>query len=181
MTEQPTVCYRHPQTETALRCNRCEKYICAQCARRTPTGYRCPDCIKEQSRVFVTAEWYDYFTGFFTAFVMSLISTWLIKLISGFGGFFIIFIIFALATGAGALIAEAVRKVIGKRRAKSLFITVAAAVALGGIAANSVELLTFLFFSRDLRLLLSLLWPGIFVFLVTTTTYMRLSGIQIGR
>lgn len=180
MTQSPTVCYRHPQKETSLRCNRCEKYICAQCARRTPTGYRCPDCIKEQSKVFNTAEWYDYVTGFFTALVLSMISTWLMKLISGFGGFFFIFIIFAISTGAGALIAEIVRKVIGKRRAKPLFITVAAAVALGGLLVNANILLYFLF-TRDFLVLTSLLWPGIFVFLATTTTYMRLSGIQIGR
>jgi hypothetical protein len=180
MTEQITVCYRHPHNETGLRCNRCEKYICAQCARPTPTGYRCPDCIKEQKKVFITAEWYDYFSGFFTALILSLISTWLMKLISGFGGFFFIFIIFALSTGAGALIAEIVRKVIGKRRANSLFITVAAGVALGGIVANANTLI-YILLTRDLLALTGLLWPAIFVFLATTTTYVRLSGIQIGR
>jgi len=180
MTEQPTVCYRHPNKETSLRCNRCEKYICAQCARRTPTGYRCPDCIKEQSKVFITAQWYDYFTGFFAALILSVFATWLMNLISGFGGFFFIFIIFAIGTGAGALIAEVVRRVIGKRRAKSLFITVAVGVALGGLFANANTLIYFLL-TRDFLVLTRLLWPGIFVFLATTTTYMRLSGIQIGR
>ncbi len=41
----PTVCYRHPQVETGLRCNRCNRPICPRCARQTPVGYRCPDCI----------------------------------------------------------------------------------------------------------------------------------------
>jgi hypothetical protein len=180
MTQSPTVCYRHPQKETSLRCNRCEKYICAQCARRTPTGYRCPDCIREQKKVFVTAEWYDYITGFFTAFVLSMISTWLMNLISRFGGFFLIFIIFAIATGAGALIAEVVRMVIGKRRARSLFITAAAGVALGGIAVN-LNLLLAIFFTGNFFALTRLLWPALFIFLATTSTYVRLSGIQIGR
>ena len=40
-----SVCYRHPGVETGLRCNRCEKPICVQCAKRTPVGFRCPDCI----------------------------------------------------------------------------------------------------------------------------------------
>jgi len=180
MTESPTVCYQHPQKETALRCNRCEKYICAQCARRTPTGYRCPDCIREQKKVFDTAQWYDYITGFFTAFVMSMISTWLMNLISRFGGFFLIFIIFAIATGAGALIAEVVRMVIGKRRAKPLFLTAAAGVVLGGIAVN-FNLILYIFLARDFLALTRLLWPALFIFLATTSTYVRLSGIQIGR
>ena len=180
MTEQPTFCYRHPNKETSLRCNRCGKYICPQCARLTPTGYRCPDCIKEQSRVFITAEWYDYITGFVTALFLSGIGTWLMDLVSGFGGFFFIFIIFFLGSGAGALIAEVVRKVIGKRRAKSLFITVTSGVVAGGLLVNVNTLIIFLL-SGNFMVLTSLLWPGIFIFLAATTTYMRLSGIQIGR
>ncbi len=40
-------CYRHPQVETTLRCNRCNKPICPKCAQRTPVGFRCPDCVLE--------------------------------------------------------------------------------------------------------------------------------------
>ena len=37
----PTYCANHPGVETSLRCNKCGKPICAKCAVRTPTGYRC--------------------------------------------------------------------------------------------------------------------------------------------
>jgi len=47
VTPKITVCYRHSQTETSLRCNRCNKYICAKCAQRSPVGFRCPDCLVE--------------------------------------------------------------------------------------------------------------------------------------
>ena len=40
-------CYRHPNVETGLRCNRCNKPICAKCAQRSPVGFRCPDCVVE--------------------------------------------------------------------------------------------------------------------------------------
>ncbi len=178
MTEQPTVCYRHPDTETALRCNRCGKYICAQCARRTPTGYRCPDCIREQRRVFDTARWYDPFTGFAVAGVLSVIGSILMNLLSGFGFFFIFFIV-AIGTGVGALIAEAVRWIVGKRRSKTLFIAATAGVVLGGLAANAGVFLNILFGNPGA--ILGLLWPAIYIFLAASTTYMRLSGIQIGR
>ena len=51
MTEAPTLftsgavpCADHPNVETRLRCSRCGKPICPQCAVRTPVGMRCPDC-----------------------------------------------------------------------------------------------------------------------------------------
>ena len=37
-------CSYHPNVETRLRCSRCGKPICPQCAVRTPVGLRCPDC-----------------------------------------------------------------------------------------------------------------------------------------
>ena len=37
-------CARHPNTETVLRCGRCETPICARCQIQTPVGARCPDC-----------------------------------------------------------------------------------------------------------------------------------------
>lgn len=42
-----THCYRHPEVETGLRCNRCGKPICPKCAQRSPVGFRCPDCVLE--------------------------------------------------------------------------------------------------------------------------------------
>ena len=180
MTEQLIVCYRHPHKETALRCNRCEKPICAQCARRTPTGYRCPDCIKEQRQVFDTALWYDYLTGFFTAAVLSGIASALLNLVGGGFGFFFIFLIVAIGTALGTGIAEAVRWVVGKRRSRSLFLTATAGVVIGGVIANLTRLLGF-FLTGEIGFLFSLLWPAIYIFLAATTTYMRLSGIQLRR
>ena len=95
-------------------------------------------------------------------------------------GFFIFFII-AIGTAAGAVIAEAVRRVVKKRRSKPLFTTIAAAVALGGVLAN-VDTLFFILLTGDvLSGLFSLLWPAIYIFLATTTAYVRLSGIQLSR
>ena len=177
---QPLVCYRHPTTETTLRCSRCEKPICPKCARRTPTGYRCPDCIKQQQRVFVTAEWYDYLTGFAVAAILSGIGMGLLNLIAGGFGIFFFFIIFIVATGLGALIAEAVRRVTGKRRARSLFITATAGVVVGGIIP-SIPTLWYIFITGDVFSLVGLSWPGIALFVAASTTYVRLSGIQLGR
>ena len=37
-------CARHPDTETNLRCGRCDTLVCPQCLVHSPVGVRCPDC-----------------------------------------------------------------------------------------------------------------------------------------
>ncbi|MSQ21791.1 MAG: hypothetical protein EXR53_00570 [Dehalococcoidia bacterium] len=39
-------CYRHPSTETALRCGNCERPICVRCVVQHPVGIRCPECAR---------------------------------------------------------------------------------------------------------------------------------------
>ncbi len=44
------VCYQHPDVETGLRCNRCNKLICVQCAKRSAVGFQCPECVDDAHR-----------------------------------------------------------------------------------------------------------------------------------
>ncbi len=39
-------CPRHPDTETNLRCGRCEEPICPSCMVQAPVGFRCKDCAR---------------------------------------------------------------------------------------------------------------------------------------
>ena len=39
-----SVCLRHPDTPSNLRCGRCGDLICPQCMVQSPVGARCPDC-----------------------------------------------------------------------------------------------------------------------------------------
>lgn len=39
-----TVCYRHADRPTALRCTQCHRYVCAECLRPEELGGPCPDC-----------------------------------------------------------------------------------------------------------------------------------------
>ena len=43
-------CYRHPDRETWIRCQRCDKPICPDCMRDAAVGFQCPDCVKEASK-----------------------------------------------------------------------------------------------------------------------------------
>ena len=37
-------CYKHPDTETGLRCGSCDRPICVKCVVQHPVGIRCPEC-----------------------------------------------------------------------------------------------------------------------------------------
>jgi hypothetical protein len=165
-----TYCANHPDVETGLRCNRCNKYICAKCAVRTPTGYRCQECIREQKKVFDTAQPQDYLLGFITAAALAFVGS----LVIGFLGFFTLF----LSPMVGMLIANIVQGVIRKRRSPALFTTLTAGVVIGGLATN-IPTIFAIFVYQHIALLGALLWPGIYVFLAASTFYARISGIQL--
>ena len=168
----PTYCANHPGVETSLRCNKCGKPICAKCAVRTPTGYRCKECVRGQLKIFDTAQWYDYVLGFITAGFLGLLASLLALLVSGLSFIGWILIIIGAPT-AGVIIAEGVRLVIKKRRSRALFITIAAAMVLGALPVIIFNLVAFNLFG--------LIFQGIFLFIATPVVYTRLSGIQLNR
>ena len=43
-----TYCEVHPDRETSLRCNKCGRLMCTECAVLTPVGYRCRECVRGQ-------------------------------------------------------------------------------------------------------------------------------------
>ncbi len=173
MTETTTLyCYVHPNRATTLRCNRCERPICAQCAIRTPTGYRCRECVKEQQKTFNTALWYDYLIGLVVVAVLSMVASGIVAALSFLGIYLLLIIAFFGAAGAGALIANIALRIVSKRRSRALFITMAAGVVLGALP---VTLIGFFFFGG----FFSLIGQVIYVVVATPTVYARIAGIQL--
>lgn len=53
MSETPAgvpVCYRHPERESHIRCQRCERPICPDCMTEAAVGFQCPGCVAEGRR-----------------------------------------------------------------------------------------------------------------------------------
>ena len=166
------VCYNHPDRETMLRCNRCNRPICTSCAVLTPTGYRCKECVRGAQKVFDTAQWYDYPLAFLIAGAIAFAGSLAAQVL----GFFTIFI----APVVGVIVAEVVRWAVRRHRSRLLFQTATLGALLGALLLPLSSLLLSLVFGRTgFFSLFALLWPGVYAFLVTSTAYYRLSGIQI--
>ena len=144
------VCYRHPSRQTGLRCYTCGKPICIKCAKKTPVGYSCPDCIRNLQDSYFTAKFIDYILAFTAALPLSLvaayISTWL--------GFFVFFVAPVIGTVLGRIIFFVVRR----RRGRWLPHLVAATLVMG---AGLFILLGFG----------SLIWTGLYAILAAASAY----------
>ncbi len=173
-TPAPLHCVNHPETETYLRCNRCERPICPACATSTPTGYRCPDCVRAQQKVFETALRRDYPTGFLLAAILSGAGNYLASLLDIWGLLAAFLVAYAIA--------ELVRKATARRRSEALFRTVAAGALLGTMPFAAISLIAVLILPTSPRglapgFLYFILWQAAYTLIVTLGTYRRLKGI----
>lgn len=154
--DEAVYCFYHPNVETGLRCNKCGKPICVKCARRTPVGYRCPDCIRSQQAVFYSAGWLDYML----VVVVGIVASFIGAAIIGTSIWLAVF----LGPVAGAIIAEAARWAARRRRGRYMAALVSSCIVIGALP-------TLLFVSRSL-------WGlgGLVIYVATAigTAYARL-------
>ena len=169
-------CANHPTVETVLRCNRCDKPICVKCALRTPTGYRCKECVRGLQKVYETAQWFDYLSTFTICLVLAFLGSLFIPRM--------LLLAILLSPIAGTMIAEAARLATQKRRSVKLFKLVAAGVAAGCLPLLLYQIMiTIIQFNASgfggFYALLPLLSHVIYLVMITTTAYYRFSGIVL--
>jgi hypothetical protein len=173
-TTTPHYCYYHPNTPTELRCNKCGKYICVKDAVRTPVGYRCKGCVKEQQDVFYNATPIDYVVAAAVSLVLSFIAAVIMPAL----GFFAIF----GAPIAGGIISEGVRIANRKRRGRYIWAVVIACMII--TAALRVFTLPEMQMALYLRIFdsigMSLVWMGIYLVIAGGIVIARLRFLKIG-
>ncbi len=128
--EEPFHCTWHPERETLLRCNRCGRPMCIECAVRHPVGLRCKECVREtRSPVYdVRPE----------SLALALAAGTGVALLAGFVvpmfGFWSIFI----APVAGGFVAEAIERSVPRQRGRPMQVAAGVSVVLGLLLAQGL-------------------------------------------
>ena len=130
-------CYRHPTTETWLRCGRCDQPICTKCAVQGPVGFRCRECGRVAN---------DPLTSFTPRqLVLGLGVSIVAGAVAGFVGAYIGFFSIVIGYFAGRLVADAVTRVIGYKRGPVMLAILFGGILLGtalGFAAQFAALMS---------------------------------------
>ncbi len=129
-------CVNHPDRETGLRCHRCDKPICYQCAFKTPVGQICPDCRKAAQARYYNGTSSDVAIGTVIALVLGLGVGALSYLFLGRIPWIGFIIAFFAGPAAGGAVAEVIRRVLRRRRAAGLKIGATAAFVVGFLAVG---------------------------------------------
>jgi hypothetical protein len=158
-----TYCFYHPNIPTSLRCNRCGKPICAKDAVRTPVGYRCKDCVRQQQDIFFNAMPIDYAIAAMVSLPVGYLAQRFVPQI----GFFVILI----GPVIGGLVGEVIWRASRKRRGRHTWIAALAGLSLGALVALWPVL------SRTLAgggFSLGLLWEAVFFAFMAGSVVARL-------
>lgn len=141
-----TVCAVHLDRETSLRCNRCDRFICHECAVHTPVGYRCRECVAAQDRLFFDANIAD------DARIAVVCALYAAAGAIALSLFRFLLLGLLLAFVLGPIAGESARRAIGRRRSKRA----ALAAGLGSLVGALLVALVFAGFSLSLLLFAAL-------------------------
>jgi hypothetical protein len=132
--DELTYCEVHPDRETALRCNKCGRLMCTECAVLTPVGYRCKQCVRQHDDKFFKATSNDDFKVIAICGGAALIGGAIVSAI-GLG------LLFAIIIGLplGGAVSELALRATERRRGRRSGEIGAAAVVIGGLAGALIQ------------------------------------------
>ncbi len=128
IAEETMYCTVHTNREATLRCNKCGRPMCVQCAVQTPVGYRCKECVRGIQAKYFNANPYDDLIAFGVAAVATGVVGYVISSVG-----LPIFITLILGFPAGGAIGELIVRAVQKRRSLNMAKFGAAGAVLGGI------------------------------------------------
>ena len=163
----PAFCINHPNRETGLRCNRCGDPICVSCAVRTPVGYRCTKCIRQQQAIFYTGLPVDYIIAAVVSPPLAAAGAYVASLLGS--SFFGLFLAFMIGSAAGALVSDIAWRAARRRRSRYLWAVVCGGMVVGTVAVALFQAGSTITASDFVRLDL-----GIYVISAASAAYGRL-------
>ncbi|MBA3530547.1 MAG: hypothetical protein H0T73_01310 [Ardenticatenales bacterium] len=134
LEDEVLFCTTHPDRETRLRCNRCGRPMCTDCAVRHPVGLRCRECVKETRSTIYQA---DVKTLALAFLVTTAISTIVGLLVILFGGVIWLYFWFFIGGAIGRAIAAGLERVVPRKRGKDIQAVVGVSIFLGLLLAGA--------------------------------------------
>jgi hypothetical protein len=131
----PLYCYRHPKSETYVRCGRCDQPICPKCAVQGPVGFRCRQCGLVKSATISSFTPQQLALGL----AIPLGGGAILGYLGSQVGFYSIFIAFF----AGAFLAEAFVRFVGLKRGPIVRLMLYGGLAGGFAAGAALQIVTF--------------------------------------
>jgi hypothetical protein len=127
-------CINHPDRETLIRCNKCNRPICPDCAIRHPVGLRCRECAQLRRLPPYDVSLSHHLLGFLAGLAASTVAGIVIAA-------FLPYILSWLAGPvAGVFVSQAMDWATGHKRGLGLAILCGLAVVLGYLLGASVPL-----------------------------------------
>jgi len=124
-------CEKHPDRDTELRCNRCERYMCVDCANRTPVGYTCTECVRGHEDKFFNSSELDYVIVATVSVVCGGLGAFLVPI---FGVFW--YLMFIAPPALGGMIGQLALSATSRRRGRYSGMVSAGGVLAGGIVVG---------------------------------------------
>lgn len=123
-------CAWHSDRETRLRCNRCGRPMCTECAVRHPVGMRCKECVRETRSPIYDVRVESLALALAVGTGISIVAGFIVPMF----GFWSIFI----APVAGGFVAEAIERTVPRQRGRPMQAAAGASVVLGLLLAQGL-------------------------------------------
>jgi hypothetical protein len=133
LQEAPTqiTCRYRAGAPTRLKCAQCTRPLAVKDARHTPIGYVCPNFIKARTNRFYNAHAGHYAVVICLAFTAGMLLGLGLYLLAASLLFYGILLMTFVGPAAGGVVAEVVRRSVGKARGRRFWLAAASATGIG--------------------------------------------------
>lgn len=82
-SEATEVCYRHPDREVGVACQRCDRLICSECMNTASVGFHCPECTSNNKQKVFRADTLPGARGLVTRALIGLnVAIWILTIVA---------------------------------------------------------------------------------------------------